>query len=441
MAKQELLERDLNTSKEVMKQFEASKKEYVGRLKKELDTVEERFLKVINENNMVGEDYRSQAWVNFDRQTRYKFELGVANQEIQRLNAIIDGKDHATEDLRREIERLSMTIEDALAREIKAEKFVQTFRDDMNKLKSKLEETLDELEIEQDRSAALERELEERQGAAEGFDEREVELKKKIKELEQQLSKKVSPTKIRELEARLNVKKDHKEIQTDEVKFYEKGASDHQSMNREVLQGAMSRNSLVSETHKEGSVRSGANPHHMADGSGLLNDSSTAMNTLAPNNQSLLVDTSGMVHNQSLDAGNPDAQSEAHSPGMRSQRLKGVNDPIQEEEPEGSGNHESNSVHQSKRSGKSVAKGSKMQVNFNGMPSVMSNRTLKPGEQKDDYSSERSKPSLRGSKNEPEKIVKQYENKELQESIRQNNRKVVAPSSIKSLIRSAATRD
>jgi len=78
-----------------------------------------------------------------------------------------------------------MTIEDALAREIKAEKFMQTFRDDMNKLKSKLEETLDELEIEQDRSAALERELEERQGAAEGFDEREVELKKKIKELEQ----------------------------------------------------------------------------------------------------------------------------------------------------------------------------------------------------------------------------------------------------------------
>jgi chromosome segregation ATPase len=122
--------------------------------------------------------------VNFDRQSRYKFELGVANQEIQRLNAIIDGKDNATEDLRREIERLSMTIEDALAREIKAEKFVQTFRDDMNKLKSKLEETLDELEIEQDRSAALERELEERQGAAEGFDEREVELKKKIKELE-----------------------------------------------------------------------------------------------------------------------------------------------------------------------------------------------------------------------------------------------------------------
>ena len=56
---------------------------------------------------------------------------------------------------------------------------------------------------------------------------------------------------------------------------------------------------------------------------------------------------------------------------------------------------------------------------------------------KEEFSSERSKPSLRGSKNDPEK----YQNKELQESIRQNNKKVVGASSIKSLIRSAATRD
>jgi len=30
----------------------------VGKLRGELDTVEERFLRVINENNMVGEDFR-----------------------------------------------------------------------------------------------------------------------------------------------------------------------------------------------------------------------------------------------------------------------------------------------------------------------------------------------------------------------------------------------
>ena len=42
-----------------MKQFEHHKKEYVAKLKHELDTVESRFHKIINENNMMGEDFRS----------------------------------------------------------------------------------------------------------------------------------------------------------------------------------------------------------------------------------------------------------------------------------------------------------------------------------------------------------------------------------------------
>jgi len=33
----------------------------VNKLKRELDTVEARYLKIINENNMIGEDYRSEA--------------------------------------------------------------------------------------------------------------------------------------------------------------------------------------------------------------------------------------------------------------------------------------------------------------------------------------------------------------------------------------------
>ena len=77
-----------------------------------------------------------------------------------------------------------------------------------------------------------------------------------------------------------------------------------------------------------------------------------------------------------------------------------------------------------------------MKVNFNGMPSVMSNRTLKPGEGMEYSGSERSKPSLRGSK-DPERFM----NKELKESIKQNNTKLTGASNIKSLIRSAATRD
>ena len=164
------------------------------------------------------------------------------------------------------------------------------------------------------------------------------------------------------------------------------------------------------------------------------------MNTLAPQNQSLLVETSGMVHNQSIDV-NPDGMSEGgNSPGMRSQRLRGIHDPIEEEHDEqieeGSGPHDSASI--SKRSGvKSVGKSSKMKVNFNGMPSVMSNQTLKNGAEKEEHftgtGSERSKPSLRASKNADPGSLK--------DSIRQNNRKVTGASNIKSLIRSAATRD
>ena len=33
---------------EIMKQFEKSKKEYISKLKRELETVEERYLKVLN---------------------------------------------------------------------------------------------------------------------------------------------------------------------------------------------------------------------------------------------------------------------------------------------------------------------------------------------------------------------------------------------------------
>ena len=44
-AKEESAARELSTQKEIMKQFEASKKEYIEKLKKELSTVEERFTK------------------------------------------------------------------------------------------------------------------------------------------------------------------------------------------------------------------------------------------------------------------------------------------------------------------------------------------------------------------------------------------------------------
>lgn len=59
MAKSENTDRELSTQKEIMKQFESSKKDYINRLKRELDTVEDKFMKIINQNSMTEEDFRA----------------------------------------------------------------------------------------------------------------------------------------------------------------------------------------------------------------------------------------------------------------------------------------------------------------------------------------------------------------------------------------------
>lgn len=67
-----------------MKQFEVGKKDLVGKLREELDTVEFRFLRVINENNMAGEDFRQIAWVNLQK---YKNEQNVSKKLQERIDS------------------------------------------------------------------------------------------------------------------------------------------------------------------------------------------------------------------------------------------------------------------------------------------------------------------------------------------------------------------
>ncbi len=64
IAKAENLDRELNTQKEILRQMEMTKKEYISKLKKELDTIELRYQHLLNENSMIGEDFRSQALNN-----------------------------------------------------------------------------------------------------------------------------------------------------------------------------------------------------------------------------------------------------------------------------------------------------------------------------------------------------------------------------------------
>lgn len=56
---EENLDRELNTQREIMAQMEQTKKDYIDRLKKELDAIDARFLKNLNQSYMVGEDHRS----------------------------------------------------------------------------------------------------------------------------------------------------------------------------------------------------------------------------------------------------------------------------------------------------------------------------------------------------------------------------------------------
>lgn len=89
-AKNDVLSRDLATQQEVMKQFEANKKEYINKLKHELDTVEFRFLKVINENNMIGEDIRSRAIHNLEKMLKAE---EVLLEKVQELDEVKDELD------------------------------------------------------------------------------------------------------------------------------------------------------------------------------------------------------------------------------------------------------------------------------------------------------------------------------------------------------------
>ena len=59
IAKAEGLDRELATQTEILKQMELTKKEYIEKLKEELEVIEKRYVHLINANAMLGEDYRS----------------------------------------------------------------------------------------------------------------------------------------------------------------------------------------------------------------------------------------------------------------------------------------------------------------------------------------------------------------------------------------------
>ena len=90
IARAETLDRELNTQKEIMKEVEKTKNEHIAKLKIELGTIESRYTGLLNENCMIGEDFRSQAQENrffcFDLERRIEELEG----DVKTLNEKLD---------------------------------------------------------------------------------------------------------------------------------------------------------------------------------------------------------------------------------------------------------------------------------------------------------------------------------------------------------------
>ena len=111
-AKEESAARELSTQKEIMKQFEASKKEYIEKLKKELSTVEERFTKREHQKQIMGEDYRSQAVLNYRQLVKAEIDLNDLKNEMEKTEKDLNQKSEQCDQMFREQQMIQMETED-----------------------------------------------------------------------------------------------------------------------------------------------------------------------------------------------------------------------------------------------------------------------------------------------------------------------------------------
>ena len=114
VAKAENLDRELHTQKEILKQMEMTKKEYIEKLKKELDTIEVRYQHLLNENCMIGEDFRSQARENRLYSDSLLQQIRELEEERARMQAQVDDRDLQIVQWERKGENFQMNLEEYL---------------------------------------------------------------------------------------------------------------------------------------------------------------------------------------------------------------------------------------------------------------------------------------------------------------------------------------
>lgn len=94
--------------------MEMTKKEYIGKLKKELDTIEIRYQHLLNENSMIGEDFRSRAYDNLCHAQTLEQRIEDCSEEMKNLKETIDDRDMQLVLKDRESEGFQMQSEEHL---------------------------------------------------------------------------------------------------------------------------------------------------------------------------------------------------------------------------------------------------------------------------------------------------------------------------------------
>jgi len=134
IAKAENLDRELSTQKEILKQMELTKKEYIEKLKQELDIIEKRYQHLLGENAMIGEDFRSQAHENLCKVRQLEDKIKELLGEIDEYKKEIDKRDLDAVQWQRQEECYIMNLEEYL-----------TYYDDMRWQRDNVSEIIEKL--------------------------------------------------------------------------------------------------------------------------------------------------------------------------------------------------------------------------------------------------------------------------------------------------------
>ena len=359
MAKNEVLDREVNTQKEIMKQFEQSKKEYVAKLKNELDTVEARFLKVINENNMVGEDYRSQAYINFHKYLALKVQTQESTEIMDKMQEEIFKYKEKCNDLEITLDIADMETEDRCAKIRQVDK-------ELTDVKQTFANFDEEIKNNRNKIRGQETRIETLEFALKGAHESNEELQEELEEAKALAAERVSPSRLKDLEDGGHKETLEAAVQT-ELGMEDLDRARSSASFEDGTQGSNKGRKTGGKIVKQGRLSKQGTEisNDLNKDSRFLNqNSSTAMGT-NQHGQSLHIDTldAGLKHNTSLDQTSPGMKSRKSGGGAN--RLE-KNSVIEEEDDPDMVDMDGNPIKKS-----IVGDGG------NGFPSVMSGQGLR----------------------------------------------------------------